>query len=108
MSGAGSADLQRYRQGKKLTRGQAIRAKCADCLADYQDAGSRADCGISECPLYPFMPYAGKTAIVPETAPTGHAPELRAIPRGDSRPPSPNTASPSGPDRSGRRRERIQ
>lgn len=48
------------RRGKRLTGGQAILAKCADCMGDYIDG--REDChgdglqgGI--CPLYAFMPY---------------------------------------------------
>jgi len=40
--------------------GQAILAKCADCMGDYIDG--RESCGGNElqggaCPLWPFMPY---------------------------------------------------
>jgi hypothetical protein len=55
MSGVGSAALRRYRTGKRLTRAQAILAKCADCCGDYSDG--RIDCGIGQCPLYPWHPY---------------------------------------------------
>lgn len=49
-----------YRRGKRLTMGQAILAKCADCMGDYIDG--RESCGGNElqggaCPLWPFMPY---------------------------------------------------
>jgi hypothetical protein len=72
MSGIGSVHLQRHLAGKRLTRSQAILAKCADCLGDYQDPRSRADCGIPTCPLYGFMPYAGKGS---ENAPASDADE---------------------------------
>ena len=53
--GKGRAELKKYREGKKLTRGQAIIAKCYLCMN-----GNRYDCEIPECPLYPYMPYRGK------------------------------------------------
>jgi len=58
MSGTGSAALKRYQAGKRLTRGEAIEAKCAECCADYADG--RLDCGITRCPLYQWMPYHGR------------------------------------------------
>jgi hypothetical protein len=52
--------LTAYRTGIVLTRRQAIIAKCADCMNNYVDG--RNDCGVRTCPLYPWMPYAGKGA----------------------------------------------
>lgn len=34
-----------------------MRAKCHDCMGGYVDGG-RDDCGVTACPLYPWMPYA--------------------------------------------------
>lgn len=57
MTGLGSSALTRYRQGKRLTRNEAILAKCSDCCCDYADG--RFDCTLTRCPLYPWMPYRG-------------------------------------------------
>jgi hypothetical protein len=59
MGGLGSKDLARYREtGKPLGKTAAIKAKCAECMANY--ANGRDDCTVYDCPLYPFMPYAGE------------------------------------------------
>lgn len=58
MTGKGSADLLKYREGKKLTSSQSIRAKCAECMGNYEDG--RKDCTNEGCPLYPWMPYGTK------------------------------------------------
>lgn len=50
--------LLKHLYGDKLTRDQAIKAKCADCCGYYIDG--RLDCEISGCPLYRYMPYRGK------------------------------------------------
>ena len=42
----------------KLTRALAIRYKCHDCLAQYEDG--KVDCENSGCALYSFMPYKKK------------------------------------------------
>lgn len=55
MAGRGTAYRKRHLEGAKLTPGQAIAAKCSDCMCDYTDG--RVDCGIKLCPLYPWMPY---------------------------------------------------
>lgn len=49
---------QKYMAGKRLTRGQAIAAKCADCMDWYADG--RVSCELTSCSLYPFMPYRNK------------------------------------------------
>lgn len=61
MSGIGSANLRKYRDGGRLTRAQAIAAMCSWCLCDYTDG--RQDCEMPHCPLHPWMPYgkAGET-----------------------------------------------
>jgi hypothetical protein len=43
---------------KKLTRALAVRYKCHDCLAQYEDG--KVDCQNPGCPLYSFMPYKKK------------------------------------------------
>ena len=81
MSGVGCADLRRYREGKRLTLGETVKAMCASCCCEYIDG--RVDCGIKSCPLYFFMPYRAKqppvknsqTSTTPPSnmVPTGHA-----------------------------------
>jgi hypothetical protein len=40
---------------ERVSASQAIRAKCYDCMAYYEDG--KGDCGDPLCPLYPWMPY---------------------------------------------------
>lgn len=54
-SSNGLSMLKLYVRGGRLTRGQAIAAKCADCCCYYVDG--RRDCEVFSCPLYPWMPY---------------------------------------------------
>ena len=56
---SGKTQYLRYLQGEKLTHMQGILAKCAECNCGYVDG--RHDCEIPICPLYPFMPYIGKS-----------------------------------------------
>ncbi len=51
----GRSEFCGYLRGKNITRGQAVRAKCYDCMWFYGDG--LVDCKIKRCPLYPFMPY---------------------------------------------------
>lgn len=55
MTGIGSSDLARHLKGETLTIGQAVRAKCADCMGNYADG--RQSCEMPECPLFPFHRY---------------------------------------------------
>lgn len=55
MLGARSTDFKRHMAGMDLTAMQAIRAKCADCTANYADG--RISCELKECPFFPYMPY---------------------------------------------------
>uniref|UniRef100_A0A6H1ZYS8 Uncharacterized protein n=1 Tax=viral metagenome TaxID=1070528 RepID=A0A6H1ZYS8_9ZZZZ len=50
--------LVKYLYGERLSRGQAMAAKCADCMGYFSDG--RVDCEIPECPMYPYMPYRAK------------------------------------------------
>lgn len=45
----------KYLQGERLTRGESLIAKCAECMGGYVDG--RRDCRVELCPLYPYMPY---------------------------------------------------
>jgi hypothetical protein len=57
MTGKGSSGLAKYRADHMpLTPLKAMAAKCAECMSDYVDG--REDCGIHDCPLYPYMPYS--------------------------------------------------
>lgn len=47
--------LLRHLEGKPLTQQQAIRAHCYACMGFYE--GGTKDCGITTCPLHPFMPF---------------------------------------------------
>jgi len=44
-----------FLEGGKLTPMQAIRSKCYECTLGYADG--KADCEITDCPLYPFHRY---------------------------------------------------
>lgn len=50
---AGRAEYIKYLEGKRLTRQQAIRAKCFDCSG----MGCMTYCEISSCSLAPYTPY---------------------------------------------------
>jgi len=47
--------LVAHMEGDKLTPMQAIHAYCYSCMNGFADG--KEDCGMSECPLYPFMRY---------------------------------------------------
>ena len=47
--------LEYLGSGKKLSPARAIKATCYQCMNSYVDG--KNDCGIPDCPLYPFMPY---------------------------------------------------
>ena len=51
----GRSEYLHYLSGKRITRGDAIKAKCYDCMGYYVNGA--ADCEITDCPLYPWMPY---------------------------------------------------
>lgn len=47
--------LELYQRNEKLSRSEAIEAKCCHCRSRYID-GLR-DCENENCPLYNYMPY---------------------------------------------------
>lgn len=55
----GRTELVRHLQGRQISRGQAILAKCYDCMGYYADG--KCDCSIPSCPLYGYMVYRGGT-----------------------------------------------
>jgi hypothetical protein len=55
MKARGEKELNKYIDGKKLTLRQMILAKCFECMGNYDDG--KVDCELSDCPLYPMMPY---------------------------------------------------
>jgi len=56
--------LRKYLNGVTLTRGQAIRAKCSECMCYYEDGGM--DCRNNQCPLYPYRPFKDKAEEAPK------------------------------------------
>jgi len=51
----GRQELIKHLEGERLTLKQAVNARCYDCMGYYSDG--KLDCGMSKCPLHPFMPY---------------------------------------------------
>lgn len=52
---AGKRELLKHMSGVAITRSAAMAAKCFECCNGFIDG--RLDCRISDCPLYPWMPY---------------------------------------------------
>ena len=52
----GRKEYIKYLEGGRLTRGQAIFAKCFECMNGFCDG--KVDCECGDCPLYGYMPYA--------------------------------------------------
>lgn len=55
----GRKEYQRFVEGKKLSPKRAALARCYWCMNGYVDG--KNDCGITDCPLYRYMPYASST-----------------------------------------------
>jgi hypothetical protein len=55
-SRSGKSELIKHLSGAKITRQQAIKAKCYDCDG-YGDSG---ECELNQCPLFPYSKYAKK------------------------------------------------
>jgi len=58
LTSSGKTHYLRHRKGEKLTQRQAILAKCFACTNGFGDG--RKDCGVTACPLHPYMPYREK------------------------------------------------
>lgn len=54
----GREAFRRHLEGKKQGPVQAIKAKCFTCMGGWADG--RTDCGMEQCPLYPWQPYRRK------------------------------------------------
>ena len=50
---AGRKECVKYLEGGRLTRQQAIKAKCYDC----NGWGESRECDIGSCSLFPYSPY---------------------------------------------------
>jgi hypothetical protein len=55
MSSRGETQLDKHLSGKRITRGNALLAKCCECMNRYVDG--RAECHVPKCPCYPYSPY---------------------------------------------------
>lgn len=53
--------LRRHLYGERLTRGDAIVAKCCECMGCYGEG--RFSCQNPVCPLFPYMPYQERKAV---------------------------------------------
>ena len=51
----GKANLLKHLDGGKLSRKEAMQAKCYDCMGYFIDG--RADCQIKYCPMFDFRPF---------------------------------------------------
>lgn len=56
MLSSGKAEMKLHLNSKPLSRMQAMKAKCFECMNGFLDG--RQDCKIKDCPLYPWMPYS--------------------------------------------------
>ena len=56
---SGKTDLINHLKGIRITRQQAIRAKCFDC----DGMGDSGSCELINCPLYPYSPYQSISTI---------------------------------------------
>lgn len=52
----GKNELLKHLRGEKITRTQAVKAKCYDC----NGMGELNECHITDCPLLPYSPYRSK------------------------------------------------
>ena len=52
----GRGEFIQFLKGFRITRNEAIKAKCYDCMGFYDQANDK-NCRNFTCPLYPYMPY---------------------------------------------------
>lgn len=55
----GKSEITKFLNGFRITRKEAIKAKCYDCMGFYDNAQEK-DCKNYTCPLYTYMPYKGR------------------------------------------------
>ena len=60
MKRKGKRELIKYLEGGKLTRSQAVKAKCFDCSG----MGEMKGCDQESCALLPFSPYRTKIVTI--------------------------------------------
>ena len=58
----GAKELKRFKEGKPLTRKQAILAQCYEC-----NGYEAEDCLGTHCPLYEYHPYRKVSKLAPQT-----------------------------------------
>lgn len=63
---SGRKELVRILTGQKVGLPGILKAKCFECMGGYADGPY--DCGISDCPIYPRMPYRGKIPTIASVA----------------------------------------
>jgi hypothetical protein len=51
----GQDAYNRFLGGSKITRKEAMLAKCYECMGEYEDG--KRDCQGVSCPLYFYYPY---------------------------------------------------
>ena len=61
----GKNELNKHYMGKKLTYRQRCLANCYDCMGGYTDG--KYSCEITDCPIYPVMPYRNKKKMPGDT-----------------------------------------
>lgn len=57
-SAQGKKELLKFQTVAKITAREAIKAKCYECMGNYEDG--RDDCEVTTCPLYGYMPYGSR------------------------------------------------
>jgi uncharacterized protein YjdB len=55
LSAIGKTHLLKHIDGGKLSRKEAMQAKCYDCMGYFIDG--RADCRIKNCPMFDYRPF---------------------------------------------------
>lgn len=51
----GKKHLIKHLEGGKLSRSEAMQAKCYDCMGHFVDG--RQDCMLEACPMFNYRPY---------------------------------------------------
>ena len=51
----GHTQFIKFKNGETLTRTEAMKAKCYECMGYFLDGAM--DCEVKTCPMYQYMPY---------------------------------------------------
>ena len=57
----GKKEYLKHISGGKITRTQAMKAKCYECMGYFVDG--KMDCKIESCPMFFYRPYKDKGLI---------------------------------------------